>query len=58
MMFYTLVAALTWNDLIGILITSPIPLASYINNRRMPAADKLCRFHGFAMVPGICFLIG
>ncbi|KAK7100617.1 uncharacterized protein [Littorina saxatilis] len=52
MMFYTLVAALTWNDLVGILLTSPVPLATYINNRQMPAVDKLCRFHAFIMV---CF---
>lgn len=52
MMFYTLVAALTWNDLVGICLTSPVPLASYINGRRMPAVDKLCRFHAFVMV---CF---
>lgn len=52
MMFYTLVAALTWNDLVGICLTSPVPLASYINGRQMPAVDKLCRFHAFVMV---CF---
>ena len=52
MMFYTLVAALTWNDLVGICLTSPVPLASYINGRRMPVVDKLCRFHAFVMV---CF---
>lgn len=52
MMFYTLVAALTWNDLIGIVLTSPVTLAAYINGREMPAVDRLCRFNGFVMV---CF---
>nr|KAG5700085.1 hypothetical protein BaRGS_029835 [Batillaria attramentaria] len=52
MMFYTLVAALTWNDLIGICLTSPVTLAAYINGREMPAGDRLCRFNGFVMV---CF---
>lgn len=52
MMFYTLVAALTWNDLIGIVLTSPVTVASYLNGRVMPAGDLLCRFNGFVMV---CF---
>lgn len=52
MMFYTLVAALTWNDLIGIILTSPVTMAAYINGREMPAGDRLCRFNGFVMV---CF---
>ncbi|XP_076462877.1 uncharacterized protein LOC143295190 [Babylonia areolata] len=52
MMFYTLVAALTWNDLVGICLTSPPVLAAYLNERHMPALPFLCRFHALAMV---CF---
>ncbi|KAL8588414.1 hypothetical protein ACOMHN_029583 [Nucella lapillus] len=52
MMFYTLVAALTWNDLVGICLTSPPVLAAYLNQRHMPALPSLCRFHALAMV---CF---
>ncbi|XP_076462880.1 uncharacterized protein LOC143295192 [Babylonia areolata] len=52
MMFYTLVAALTWNDLLGICLTSPPVLAAYLNERHMPALPFLCRFHALAMV---CF---
>ena len=50
MMFYTLVAALTWNDLLGIVLTSPLPLASYANDLTMPGNYHVCRLHGFAMV--------
>ncbi|KAL8588403.1 hypothetical protein ACOMHN_029572 [Nucella lapillus] len=52
MMFYTLVAALTWNDLVGICLTSPPVLAAYLNQRHMPALPSLCRFYALAMV---CF---
>jgi prostaglandin E receptor 4 len=31
--FYTLVAGLAWTDLTGILLTSPVTVAEYVNNR-------------------------
>ncbi|XP_059151609.1 uncharacterized protein LOC131937907 [Physella acuta] len=52
LMFHSLVAGLVWNDLIGIVLTTPVTLASYINDIQMPGGQHLCRFNGFIM---ICF---
>ncbi|ESO86651.1 hypothetical protein LOTGIDRAFT_128640, partial [Lottia gigantea] len=52
MMFYTLVAALAWTDLTGIILTSPVTIAAYINRREMPGGESLCKFNAFIM---ICF---
>ncbi|KAK6180061.1 hypothetical protein SNE40_012277 [Patella caerulea] len=52
MMFYTLVAALAWTDLTGIILTTPVTIAAYINRREMPGGVSLCRFNAFIMV---CF---
>ena len=52
MMFYTLVAGLAITDLAGIILTSPITISAYINQRQMPGGDGLCTFNAFIMV---CF---
>ncbi|XP_041356654.1 prostaglandin E2 receptor EP4 subtype-like [Gigantopelta aegis] len=52
MMFYTLVAGLAITDLAGIILTSPVTISAYINQRRMPGGDGLCTFNAFIMV---CF---
>ncbi|GFR99186.1 prostaglandin E2 receptor EP4 subtype [Elysia marginata] len=51
-MFHSLVAALVWNDLLGILLTTPVTIAAYINKKQMPGGEHLCRFNGLVMV---CF---
>ena len=50
--FYTLVTALAWTDLLGILLTSPSTIASYVNGRQWTGGMAHCRYHGFAMT---CF---
>ncbi|XP_046334193.1 prostaglandin E2 receptor EP4 subtype-like [Haliotis rufescens] len=52
MMFYTLVAALACTDLAGILLTTPVTVAAYMNRREMPGGKGLCKFNAFIMV---CF---
>ena len=50
--FYTLVTGLVWTDLMGILLTSPITILVYINNREWVGGEMMCKFGGFVM---ICF---
>lgn len=50
--FYTLVAGLAWTDLLGILLTTPVPVVEYLKNREWIGGEMLCLFHGFCMV---CF---
>lgn len=50
--FYTLVAGLAWTDLTGILLTSPVTVAEYVNNREWIGGEMLCTFNGVCM---ICF---
>ena len=50
--FYTLVTALAWTDLLGIIMTSPSTIAAYINGRRWAGGTVHCRYHGFVMT---CF---
>ncbi|KAK3756798.1 hypothetical protein RRG08_003916 [Elysia crispata] len=52
LMFHSLVGALVWNDLLGIILTTPVTVAAYVNNRQMPGGEHLCRFNGLVMV---CF---
>lgn len=52
LMFHSLVAVLVWNDILGIVLTTPVTLASYVNNKMMPGGHHLCNFNGFIM---ICF---
>ncbi|RUS89574.1 hypothetical protein EGW08_002692 [Elysia chlorotica] len=52
LMFHSLVGALVWNDLLGIVLTTPVTVAAYINNKQMPGGEHLCRFNGLVMV---CF---
>lgn len=48
--FYTLLAGLAWTDLIGQLMTSPIAIMVYANNRKWVGGKPLCRYHAFAMI--------
>ena len=50
--FYTLVTALVWTDLLGIIMTSPPTIAAYVNGRRWAGGMTHCRYHGFVMT---CF---
>lgn len=50
--FYNFIIGLAWTDLLGILITTPSVLASYVNGLKWVGGDLHCRFHGFAMT---CF---
>ena len=50
--FYNFLIGLAWTDLLGILITTPSVLASYVNGLKWVGGDMHCRFHGFAMT---CF---
>ncbi|XP_045160317.2 prostaglandin E2 receptor EP4 subtype-like [Mercenaria mercenaria] len=47
--FYSLIIGLVWTDLLGILMTSPSVIISYINRRQWIGGDAHCRFHGFTM---------
>ncbi|XP_053393889.1 prostaglandin E2 receptor EP4 subtype-like [Mercenaria mercenaria] len=47
--FYSLIIGLVWTDLLGILLTSPSVVITYINRRHWAGGDAHCRFHGFAM---------
>lgn len=46
--YYPLLAGLAWTDLIGQVVTSPIPLLSY--SKKVELTGTLCMFHGFMMV--------
>ncbi|KAL3867708.1 hypothetical protein ACJMK2_040575 [Sinanodonta woodiana] len=48
--FYTFVRALAVTDLLGILMTSPSPIATYLNGRRWMGGTGHCTFHGFFMI--------
>ncbi|KAK3590764.1 hypothetical protein CHS0354_017280 [Potamilus streckersoni] len=48
--FYMFVGALAFTDLLGILITSPSPIATYLNKRQWMGGLRHCTFHGFAMI--------
>lgn len=50
--FYNFIIGLAWTDLLGILITTPSVLASYVSGLKWVGGDPHCRFHGFAMT---CF---
>lgn len=50
--FYTLVTALVWTDLLGIVMTSPSTIAAYANGRVWAGGTSHCRYHGFVMT---CF---
>ena len=47
--FYSFIKGLAWTDLIGIVMTTPSVLISYVSERRWLGGDAHCRFHGFAM---------
>ena len=50
--FYTLVTALAWTDLLGIIMTSPSTIIAYVNGRKWAGGVTHCRYHGFVMT---CF---
>ena len=52
MHFYTLVRALAWTDLLGIIMTSPSTIAAYVNGRHWAGGMTHCSYHGFVMT---CF---
>ncbi|XP_071145221.1 prostaglandin E2 receptor EP3 subtype-like [Mytilus edulis] len=47
--FYRYVFLLAITDLLGILLTSPITLYTYVNNRQWIGGQPLCNFYGFQM---------
>ncbi|XP_014670740.1 PREDICTED: prostaglandin E2 receptor EP4 subtype-like [Priapulus caudatus] len=48
--FYVLVGALVVTDLVGQLLTTPIPLLVYVNGLRWVGGDGVCRAHAFVMM--------
>lgn len=48
--FYVLVAGLVWTDLLGQLLTTPIPLAVYMNDLQWIGGTVTCQFHAFVMM--------
>lgn len=48
--FYKLAASLVVTDLLGILATSPVVIATYENNFKMPCQPFLCLYFAFMMV--------
>ncbi|CAL1526152.1 unnamed protein product [Lymnaea stagnalis] len=50
-MFHSLVAVLVWNDVLGIVLTTPVTIASYINNNAVTCSETYC----FSCLETYCF---
>lgn len=48
-LFYILLCALAWTDLIGLLLVSPIAVIVYANNLKWVGGEPVCKYHGFFM---------
>ncbi|XP_029645149.1 prostaglandin E2 receptor EP4 subtype-like [Octopus sinensis] len=48
--FYKLAASLVVTDLLGTVATSPVVIATYNNNFKMPCGPALCSYLGFMMI--------
>ncbi|XP_052274130.1 LOW QUALITY PROTEIN: prostaglandin E2 receptor EP2 subtype-like [Dreissena polymorpha] len=49
-LYYILLSALAWTDLLGQLLVGPIAIIVYANNLKWVGGQAVCKYHGFFMV--------